>query len=109
MFVGLRIERLLTDIEPEKLTGVDGLMATAFQPEFVIITDCELPGRTPRDQFAVTSQLPLPALIQEFTCAEAEMDAKAMSHAKKHNSQVGWMVTHFMRWSFTVGTPRAYA
>ena len=43
--------RLSTVMEPGKLIGVDALMATAFQPEFVIMTDCELLGRTPSDQF----------------------------------------------------------
>src|SRR3954469_5955916 len=70
VFVGPSTVRPPTVIAPGKLVGVDGLRATAFQLEFVIITDCVLFGRTPSDQFAGWSQLPLPGLIQEFTCAE---------------------------------------
>src|SRR5437868_96637 len=59
-----RIVRLPTVIESGKLVGVDGLMATAFQPEFVISTDCELPGKTPSDHDDAWSQLPLVGFIQ---------------------------------------------
>ena len=52
--------------------GVDGLMATAFHPEFVIITDWELPGKAPSDQFDAWSQLPLDGFIQEFTGPEVD-------------------------------------
>src|SRR5262245_19217550 len=66
VFVEPRTVRLATVIEPGKLTGVDGLIPTAFQFEFVIITVCELLGREPSDQLAAASQLPLAGLIHEF-------------------------------------------
>src|SRR5690242_14422581 len=66
-----RMVKLLTVIEPGKFTGVDALMDTAFQPEFVIMTACELSGRIPKDQFEGTSQLPLPA-THEFTMPPGE-------------------------------------
>ena len=56
--------RLPTVTESGKLLAVDGLMATAFQTELVISTDCELFGRTPSDQADESSQLPLPGFIQ---------------------------------------------
>jgi hypothetical protein len=74
-------------MESGKLIGVDGLMATAFQPELVIITDCELPGKTPSDHDDASSQLPLAGFIQEFTCAETEIEVKAMTDATKHNAR----------------------
>jgi hypothetical protein len=61
-------------------------MATAFQPVFVIITDCELPGGTPNDQFDACSQLPLAGFIQEFTCAETEVEMNA-TDATKHSAR----------------------
>src|SRR5690348_2819998 len=51
VFVAPRIVRLLTVMDAGKLIGVDGLMATAFQTELVIMIDCELSGRMPSDQF----------------------------------------------------------
>jgi hypothetical protein len=78
---------LLTVIEAGKFTGVDGLMATAFQPELVIITDCELPGKTPSDHDDASSQLPLVGGIQEFTCAETEVEFNAITDATKHNAR----------------------
>jgi hypothetical protein len=48
----------------------------------VIITDCELFGRTPCDQFVTWSQLPLTGLIHEFTWAEAAV-ANAIASAAK--------------------------
>ena len=70
--------------------GVDWLIATAFQPEFVIITDCELFGKAPRDQFAAWSQLPLVGFIQEFTCAKAE--ESVMTQAANHTKLPAWEV-----------------
>ena len=66
-FVEPRTVRLATVIDPGKLISVDGLIATAFQFEFVIITVRELLGREASDQFAAASQLPLAELIHEFT------------------------------------------
>jgi hypothetical protein len=70
------------------LTGVEGLMATAFQQELVIWTDCELLGRTPSDQEDAWSQLPLVGLIQEFTGKESprakfEAETNVMGIAKR--------------------------
>ena len=39
LFVGPPTVRLLTVIDVGKLTGVNGLMATALKPEFVMKTD----------------------------------------------------------------------
>src|ERR1041385_1483777 len=72
VFVAPRIVRLLTVIESGKLVGVEALMATAFQPEFVIITDCELLGKTASDQFDAWSQSLLVGFIQEFTTPEVD-------------------------------------
>src|SRR5581483_3052016 len=85
VFVGPSTVRLLTVMEPGKLSGVDGLMATAFQTEFVIITACELLGRTFSDQFVDWSQLPLAGLIHEFTCAEAGAPVRAIARVKKQS------------------------
>jgi hypothetical protein len=60
------------------LIGVEGLIATAFQPALVIIIDCELPGKTPSDHDDASSQAPLAGLIQEFTCAETEVKVSAI-------------------------------
>jgi len=87
LFVGAPIVRLLTVMEPGKLIGVEGLMATAFQPEFVISTDCELPGKTPSDQFVMPSQLPLIGFVQEFTCAETEIEVNAITDVTKHSAR----------------------
>jgi hypothetical protein len=59
-------------------------MPTAFQNWFVIITDCELPGTTPSDHDDAWSQFPLVGLIQEFTCAEAEVVRKVITNVRKH-------------------------
>src|SRR6266536_1292205 len=67
VFVAPRTVRLVTVIESGKLLGVEALMATAFQPELVIITDCELPGKAPSDQFDAWSQLPLAGFVQLLT------------------------------------------
>ena len=67
-------------------------MATAFQTEFVIRTDCELSGRTPSDQFDAWSQLPLAGLIQELTCAETEVNA--IADAKKHTARPFPVIGH---------------
>ena len=71
------MNKLLTVIEFGKLTGVDVLMATAFQLEFVIIPDCELFGKTPSDHDEASSQLPFAGFIQEFTCANTRVDVNA--------------------------------
>jgi hypothetical protein len=62
-------------------------MATAFQLEFVIITDCELPGKTPSDHDDVLSQLPLAGFIQEFICAKAEVEVNASTDATMHTAR----------------------
>src|SRR4051812_39701488 len=59
VLVAPRIVRFVTVMAAGKLPGVDGLIATAFQTELVIRTDCELFGRIPSDQFVASSQLPL--------------------------------------------------
>jgi hypothetical protein len=41
-------------------------MATAFQPEFVIIIDCELSGQVPSDHDDASFQLPLVGFVQEL-------------------------------------------
>src|SRR3954471_8575158 len=46
--VGPATDRLLTVNEAETVTLS---ISTALKPAFVIITDCELVGRTPSDQF----------------------------------------------------------
>jgi len=53
-------------MEPGELIGVEGLIPTALNPEFVIMTDCELFGKTPSDHDDALSQLPLVGLIQEL-------------------------------------------
>jgi len=74
-------------MESGKLIGVDGLMATALKPELVIMTDCELFGKTPSDQKDVLSQLPLVGFIQEFTCAETEVELNAITDATKQSAR----------------------
>lgn len=61
-------------------------MATAFQTEFVIISDCELLGKTPSDQDDALSQLPLPGVIQEFTCAKTDVEVNALAERTKHSA-----------------------
>jgi len=99
--------RLFTVMEPGKLMGVEGLMATAFQPEFVIITDCELPGRTPSDQFAGWSQLALVGFIQEFTCAQIDIEVNAINDdATKHSADRIPLLRHINVRIVHSGTPR---
>src|ERR1041385_8446725 len=86
VFVGPSTARLSMVIAPGKLTGVEGLMATAFQLEFVIITDCELSGEMPSDHDDESSQLPLIGFTQELTCAKTDMDTNATTDATKHNA-----------------------
>src|SRR3954471_9086700 len=74
VFVEPAIVRPLTVIEPGKLTGVDGLIATPFQPVFVINTDCELLGKAPSDHDDGLSQFPLAGFIHELTCAKTEVE-----------------------------------
>src|SRR4051812_44801297 len=81
-------------MEPGKLVGVDGLMATAFQSEFVIITDCKLPGRALSDHDDASSQSPLAGFIQEFTCAETEVEKNAITDATKHSARRTPTVRH---------------
>src|ERR1044072_2240521 len=66
-----RMVRLPMVIEAGELMGVEGLMATAFQPPFVISTDSELFGRIPRDQADESSQLPLVGLVKVLVLAIA--------------------------------------
>ena len=63
------------------------MIATAFHPEFVIMTDCELFGRMPSDHDAESSQLLLVGFIQEFTWAKIEMELKAITHDAAHNAR----------------------
>jgi hypothetical protein len=85
---------LLTVIESGKLIGVDGLIATAFQPEFVIITDCELSGKVPSDHNDAWSQLPLVGFIQEFTCAKTGVDVNAITDATKYTARAIPAIRH---------------
>src|SRR5689334_298937 len=75
--------------EAGKLAVVSGLIPTAFQPEFVIMTACGLVGRTPSDQFDESCQLLLLGFIHEFTCAEAEASGEARTNAWMHRAQPG--------------------
>ncbi len=75
--------------------GVDGLMATAFQLEFEIVTDCELPGKAPSDQDGASSQLPLAGFIQEFTCAETKVEVNASADATKRKTRLLPAGRHF--------------
>jgi hypothetical protein len=74
-------------MESGKLLGVDESMATAFHPEFAISTDWELSGKAPSDHDDASFQLPLVGFIQEFTCAETEVEENAISDATKHSAR----------------------
>lgn len=87
VFDAPRMARPLTAIAAGELTGVEGFIATALNPEFVIITDCELFGRMPKDQFEGESQLPLPGLVHEFTCAGAVVTINASADAMMQSAR----------------------
>lgn len=74
-------------MDPGKLFGVDASIVTALKPEFVIITDCELFGRTPSDQFAALSQRSLVGFIQEFTWANTEVEVNESTDAAIHTAR----------------------
>jgi hypothetical protein len=76
------------------LIGVEGLMATAFQPEFVIITDCELPGKMPSDHDDTSSHLPLAGFVHELTCAKVDVEINAIREATKHSARSFPAVRH---------------
>ncbi len=99
-------------------------METAFQPGFAITTDCELSGKTPNDQFLAWAQLPLAGFIQEFVCAQTEVDMNAITDTTKHIarpipavrhievrmviqslSNVGQILRHLGRWRCGVLCP----
>lgn len=63
-------------------------MATAFQSWLVIMIDWELLGNVARDHDDAWSQFPLIGLIQEFTCAETEVDMVIITNPKKHTARV---------------------
>jgi hypothetical protein len=66
-----------------KLETVDESMVTAFQNEFVIITDCELPGGRPSDQDEALSQLPPAEFIQELTWAKTDVEVNIITDATR--------------------------
>src|SRR6266446_4080381 len=70
-----------------KLEAVAEPMAIAFQPWLVSMMVWPGAGRVPRDHAVWSCQSPLPGLIQEFTCAEAEVEVNAITDATKHSAR----------------------